>query len=407
MKTHRLYLVCVGVLSLLVCAAINLLYLPNATILPDEQRYLKVALQLARTGQFWVDSDRAFEMPGTAAFFALVIELFGKDLAVPVIRTLQSLFLAAQSILIGLTAARLFKDRLAGAAAATIAAFYPFFLYLQGLLLSEPLFNVLLVAAFASLYWWRERGAHLDWLLVLTTFCFAMAAMTKATLAFLPIPLVAVAAFQEPHRFRRAAVAFLAAGVLFSAFMSPWWIRNYAIFQAFVPFSTSAWQNAYLGNNPRNTHAGIDWNTDVEPEVARRIREIPNEVARDRAYRDVTISYIVNDPSAFVDRMSKKFVRFWSLTPNAEGYSSLTHQLISAASFGPILLLALLCAVRHWRDPQPFLPIYLLIGYFTAVSVTVIASVRYRLPLEPFLILLASEPISQILRWLRTQSARP
>jgi hypothetical protein len=189
--------------------------------------------------------------------------------------------------------------------------------------------------------------------------------------------------------------------------MSPWWIRNYAIFQAFVPFSTSAWQNAYLGNNPRNTHAGIDWNTDVEPEVARRIREIPNEVARDRAYRDVTISYIVNDPSAFVDRMSKKFVRFWSLTPNAEGYSSLTHQLISAASFGPILLLALLCAVRHWRDPQPFLPIYLLIGYFTAVSVTVIASVRYRLPLEPFLILLASEPISQILRWLRTQSARP
>jgi 4-amino-4-deoxy-L-arabinose transferase-like glycosyltransferase len=58
--------------------------------------------------------------------------------------------------------ARFFRDQWAAAIAALITAFYPFFLHYQGLLLRETLFNTLLVASFACLYCWRDRGARFD-----------------------------------------------------------------------------------------------------------------------------------------------------------------------------------------------------------------------------------------------------
>jgi 4-amino-4-deoxy-L-arabinose transferase-like glycosyltransferase len=318
------------------------------------------------------------------------------------IRTAQSLLLVLQALLTGFTATRLFKDPLTGAIAATITAFYPLFLYFQGLLLSEPLFDLLLVGGFASLYCWRERGCRLNWWWALTALCFTMATMTKATMTFLCPLLMAGAAFEGPNRFRRAGIVLVTSSLLFAGLMAPWWVRNYAVFGTFVPFSTSAWENAYLGNNPHNSDAGIDWTSDVEPDFMQRISAVSNELEREHTFRAATINYVVNDPYGFFDRMCKKFVRFWNFVPNAEAFRSPLYRIVSALSFGPILLLALVCAIRHWRMRQPFLPIYLLIGYFTAVHVVIIASLRYRLPLEPFLILLASEPISRSFRWLRS-----
>jgi hypothetical protein len=46
------------------------------------------------------------------------------------------------------------------------------------------------------------------------------------------------------------------------------------------------------------------------------------------------------------------------------------------------------------------LPIGLLMAYFTFVHAVTIASLRYRLPLEPFLIVLAAEPLARAGQWL-------
>jgi 4-amino-4-deoxy-L-arabinose transferase-like glycosyltransferase len=402
MKPYRWYLGCVAIACLLTCAALNFLYFPNVTVQPDEQRFLAAATHLAQTGEFSAGSDRAFEMPGTAAFFASIIKVFGSNHALRAIRTAQSLLLVLQAVLIGFTAMHLFKDPLIGAIAATIAAFYPFFLYYQGLLLSEPLFDLLLVAGFASLYYWRGRGSRLNCWWVLTGICFTLATLTKATMTFLCPLLMAAAVFEGPNRFRRAGVVLVTSSLLFAALMSPWWIRNYSVLGRFIPFSTSGWQNAYLGNNPHNPRAGIDWATGVEPDFMQRIRATSDELEREQAYRTATIEHIVSDPYGFLDRMFKKLARFWNIVPNAESFSAPMYRIVSALSFGPILLLALVCAARHWRMPQPFLPIYLLIGYFTALHMVIIASLRYRLPLESFLILLAAEPIGRTFRWLQS-----
>jgi len=108
----------------------------------------------------------------------------------------------------------------------------------------------------------------------------------------------------------RAATVLLVVSVAFAALMSPWWIRNYLLFDAFVPFSTSASKNLYLGNNRNNPHAGVDWQTDAEPDVVARIDAIADERARQSAYSKAAMEYIAAEPVAFIERAARKFVRF-------------------------------------------------------------------------------------------------
>jgi len=58
--------------------------------------------------------------------------------------------------------------------------------------------------------------------------------------------------------------------------------------------------------------------------------------------------------------------------------------------------IALIGELLWRRTARALLPIYLLIGYFTLVHVVTIASLRYRLPIEPFLIVMAAYPIGRM-----------
>ncbi len=65
----------------------------------------------------------------------------------------------------------------------------------------------------------------------------------------------------------------------------------------------------------------------------------------------------------------------------------------------PILVLAIvyLC-VWGWREIVAVAPILALIAYFTLVHVALASSLRYRLPIEPFLIVLASVALARLAR---------
>lgn len=390
----------------LACSIVNLLYFPSTTIFPDEQRFLASAIRLAATGEFWVGSDRAWEMPGTAIFYAPAVWLFGPQAAIVPIRFVQAILLAAQSALIGFTAQRIFGKGIMAFVASCLAALYPFFLFYQGLLLSETLFNTLLLAGIAALYWWRDRGLRVDLALVITCLCLAAATLTKATLTILPPLLIAATAWAAGAHWRRVFIVLLAASCLYSAFMSPWWIRNASLLGTFIPFTTSNAHNLYLGNNPRNPGGGIDWSSDVEPDLVAKILALPNELERQRAFSKAATDYIKNNPMAFLQAAEKKFVRFWNIVPNAREFNSGLYSIVIAASFGPILALALICAVRHWRQWRLLAPLYLIVGYFTVVHVIIIASLRYRLPIEPILILLAAEPLAALIERVRPGATR-
>ena len=108
--------------------------------------------------------------------------------------------------------------------------------------------------------------------------------------------------------------------------------------------------------------------------------------------------YIIEDPHAFIQRMFLKFLRLWNVVPNAGEFQGNFYRFVSVASFGPVLVFSI-AAVVIWRRRFPaFVPILMVIAYFTILHMVTIASLRYRLPVEPFLIILSAAPIGAVLQ---------
>ena len=101
----------------------------------------------------------------------------------------------------------------------------------------------------------------------------------------------------------------------------------------------------------------------------------------------------------------KKFIRLWSPMSHATEFRTGIYAIVSVASFTSVLALALVCVVRLWRQWRLLAPLYLIIVYFTFVHVVTIASLRYRFPIEPLLILLAAEPVVTLIE--RFRATRP
>jgi hypothetical protein len=64
----------------------------------------------------------------------------------------------------------------------------------------------------------------------------------------------------------------------------------------------------------------------------------------------------------------------------------------------PILVLAIAGAIAARRRWRPLLLIYLLILYYTFLHMVFMAITRYRLPIEPYLIILAAVALARATR---------
>src|SRR6185312_8913411 len=127
--------------------------------------------------------------------------------------------------------------------------------------------------------------------------------------------------------------------------------------------------------------------------------KIADPIARDRAYRDAAIRYISEDPVRFIKLAELKFMRFWRPWPFAEDYRTPLYVLGSVISFLPVLMLAIIYFVFFARERfTKIVPLAAFIGYLTLVHLVMVGSIRYRLPLEPFLIVFATAAFVQIVR---------
>jgi hypothetical protein len=367
-----------GIRPLILCCAIGLAlawyvdlnYLPDHPLFPDEFRFLESAAHLRSTGEFLTQSLHAREMPLPAAFFAVL----GPNLLL--IRIVQAFAIPLQAWLLNAIGRRIFEPRV-GLFAGCAACLYPYFLYFQGLALSETLFTTALLAFVAALYRLEVSPGRAPFVVGLG----AVATYIKASLTFLP-PFLLLP-------FVRPRVVLIGLFVYLLC-LAPWWIRNYMVLHAFVPFSTTASMNLYVGNNPHTLTAHGDWSVDADPAEVTRIAALPGEIAQSQAYTADAISFIGANPGRFIELCVLRLSAFWAFVPNAEGYRSGILRWISALSTGPMLALALVGLVATRRAWRRLLPIYGLITYFTALHTLTIASIRYRLPIEPYLILLAS-----------------
>lgn len=388
----------VALAALIAYTVLDLWIFPLRTRSDDEERFVSEAIAFAQTHEFHVWGHRALEMPLVGLFYGVIYAVAGTEpLLIASARCIQAVLLVMQAWLCADIARRLFKDAAATPVAFLMVLGYPILVAFQSFLLSEAIFTFLLVLAMWCLYGWAEEPQRKSWL-VAYVIVMACATYAKASLTVLPIVLPGLLLLSRRVVSARQIFASLCVvAILYAACLSPWWFRNYQVFGEPVWFTTSSGAQLYLGNNPGNRSGGNDWREDVEHGFVSDNARRP-ELERDRNYLSRASAYIAAEPLRFLMNAGRKFIRYWNVIPNHELYRRGPYAWIIALSYGPILFLALMAVWLHRRKWKLFVPIYAVIAYFTLLHSATIASLRYRVPLEPLLIVLAAGAITACYR---------
>ncbi|MEW6172616.1 MAG: glycosyltransferase family 39 protein, partial [Bacillota bacterium] len=201
--------------------------------------------------------------PGYPLFLAFFFRLFGdgSSQALAAARYAQAI-ISAGSVLLVFYLGKHFGGRWAGFGAAMLCAFYPPFILLSGLLLTETLFTFsLLLFAFIWLKVYpANRGGYA--LLGVTA---GLAALLRPTGAVLVMLALCVLGWRSlaPTRGTDRATFFSAAVVLavfFCLTLSPWWIRNAVVFHRFIPLSEGGGNPLLLGTYVNLEGIKYGWN---------------------------------------------------------------------------------------------------------------------------------------------------
>jgi len=367
---------------------------------PDTEHYVAMAGNIAGGAGWQVAPWALAERPPLyPAFLALHLLLFG---SVAAALATQAALGAAACAAVARIGDRLWGAR-AGALAGLLAAVYPALVFASMRLLSEALYVPLVVAQLLAAVeagraaFGREGRRAAAWALAAGALG-GLGALTHAGHLFFPAALAAAFAFAW-WRARQLSTpdggGILVAGVLLlvaahALVIAPWTIRNHVVLGAFVPVTTQGGKALYEAAFPGATGGPVEWR---DHPAGRGVHErtLPmNEVEADRTLRAEAWRAIREDPLRFAGLAAAKLVRLGSPVPNHEAFRTPGLLALVLLSYGPVLVLAGLGALRLRRGSILAVLLLALPVYIALLHLVFIGSLRYRIPAEPVLLLLAA-----------------
>lgn len=347
---------------------------------PDTGTYIKAGEELFATGEIPVDNV----MPLHPIFVHIFNDIIFIKLA-------NILFSALSVYLVYDLSRVIFNNRTYSIVAALITCFYPYFIFYSITGLTESLYIFLLLSVFLSLY--KKQ-------FILASIIIVLSILQRPTLDLLaPVLIFLFAYYVHKLDLKTSIFHLLKYFVIYVLFMTPWWLHQVHKYDQFVRLNLGDGIVWFSGNNPDNQSgggvAGSVRGDDMNFSV---FSSITNPIERNNAMKQAAFKFIEANPQRFIELARIKFIRFWRLWPYAPEYENPLYIIMSLASYGVILVLSIIFSIRYMKvNFRRISPILLLIFYFTTVHMVLIASIRYRLPLEPFLIIFASVVLVNIM----------
>ncbi len=359
-----------------------------------------------------------FRAPFYAYFLGLIYAIFGPSLAIA--KIIQHAIGSVSCSLIFLFAYKYFGRRVA-IVSGLVSAFYWVFIYFE----DELLLDSLLVLFSLLLIWSLMRAAEKTSIkrFFIAGIPLGLAAITRPN--YLGIWLVILiwmfAVFGNKYRWILIRFAWLTLGCLI--FILPVTIRNIVVGHDIVLIASQGGINFYIGNNEHATGAtavmpefGATWQyADCEYLAKRETARLgqnmkPSEVSS--FYYRRALRFIDENPGKWLGLILKKLSYFWNsyeISNNQNLYffrqfSSVT-KILPPLFFiiSPLSIIGLVGIFRRER-------IYHIIGYFIiAYMFTVVAffvTSRFRLPVLPFLIILATSALFEIAEKIKLKNFR-
>jgi 4-amino-4-deoxy-L-arabinose transferase-like glycosyltransferase len=387
----------------------------------DEQQFAEIARHLADGDGYVSSSFRA--NPIVPAYLGVIYRLFGENYVIG--RIGQSLMGAAACVLVGRIAATMIGAG-AGLLSGFLLAVYPPHIFLAGLFYVDTWLTFFAaLTVYLTVLVAQGRGG-----VVLALLCGVsqgLAVLTRpAFLAFLPGPVLAFLVSESLRdRGRRA----LLCGIFLlgcAATVLPWVYRNNEVFGRPIiasGFGAMLWRGNHELSDGGPDDRFLDWTLPwweerlqalpearerelrreyelVQRRVAEREREIGDyALAMDDVLKPLAVDAILSHPGRTVRLILAKVGTLYSAfseTATANDRTIPLRHVVAPLTFYPLLVMGILGAILglpRWRE---LAPIYFLIASITGVYALLTACTRFRLPLDPFLIILSSLAIVKV-----------
>ena len=349
----------------------------------------------------WVGQGVFFRAPFYPYFLGLIYKVIGHDLLV--VRLIQHIIGSVSVVLVYLLARRLFGRRTAFISG-ILASTYWIFIYFEGELLLDFLLVFLDVLLILLLYRAADRPGFRNWFGAGIILGFS--AITRPNILIF-VPFILLWLFIRFHSqksklfcLRSWAFVCLGAGLV----ILPVTIRNYLVGRDFVFIASQGGINFFIGNNPHadGTSAvvpglGDDWDyTDAVVLAEQELgRELKPSQASNYFYKRGW-DFIVEEPSKSIPLLLKKVYLVWNQfevsnnqnTYFFQRYSSLLRILpIGFWLVGPLSVLGIWLAFKNLKKCS--LILFFVFSYLFTIVFFFVAD-RFRLPVIPFLVILAS-----------------
>jgi 4-amino-4-deoxy-L-arabinose transferase-like glycosyltransferase len=338
--------------------------------------------------------------PGYPFLVSLLYEVFGIHVKLGL--ALNVGFGAATAGLLYLVA-REAMGRAGGLVAGVTFAILPAPIFFTGLFLSESTFIFMLVGFLALALFLPERR----WTPVLLGVVAGLAALTKGEGVLLPVIPLAMWWGQTARGpwLRRSAVLLVAMALT----ILPWTIRNAIEMDAFIPVATNASTTLWSGHNSEANGGAVYAPASLLDRIPKRISPTEHEVEEARLLRREAIDWAIRNPHKELGLIPRKLLSLgnatsgvfpiWFNAPGGRpvGTSSVLVFSVVGDAFDYFLILVTLASVvllgarRLWRfHPLMRGALAYLIASLVTYGFVYYGQFRYRLPMEPLMILVAT-----------------
>jgi 4-amino-4-deoxy-L-arabinose transferase-like glycosyltransferase len=199
---------------------------------------------------------------------------------------------------------------------------------------------------------------------------------------------------------KRRLAAVATAIVLFAYILAPWFIRNMQVHGTFVLISTQGGTELYKSNNAEATGILSIDHAHFSATLSQRypVDQHRDEVARSELFQADAVKFIRENPWRFAQLCFIRFVQLWKFySPRVP----LSNNLAVIASFGVALPFFLIQVIRlGWRR-GPEMLFLLIILCQTGLHMVYTSIVRYRVPIEPLIIVMAITGFCWTFGWFR------
>jgi len=357
---------------------------------PDEHVYLDIARHVASDNRFAVSAGSPVYASRQAPGLPVTLGLLGKILPLSPLtaKLVNAAAFTAAAVLIAVAVWRMTRRVWPALCALALAGLHPALLYTS--LTNYPQsFQAFWMAALALAWTWRTGNAQpspavgaLDGALI------GIGALFVPTQVFVAPAALAFHANRGLAWLTRYAACAALAGALV---ITPWTARNLVVEHALIPFSTNGGEQLYLGFNPQaGPNTGIQ--IALPDELSREIQAARSGKEAERVFTRHAVAWIRGNPARAGLLWVRKFLNFFRWDNGrmvTESERSAFREWIARGTSLGVFLLALTGAFRLRKSSRPWVIASIVLCLTLAAGhACFIARYRYRLPFEPFLILL-------------------